>query len=250
MAADGVLDQHAHLAFRHPVRMHRLHRLPGGRVALDLAALHRQHAFAGALVAHDQLEAGLEQLVHHIGIDRHRRAGAGGAQRHLVAQHVGERHGLARVPDHGDAGRLRHASDPVELRRLVAHLRIAELGLQRDALRHRRDDAAVARRRREEMVGGEHAAGARHVDGDHARGAGNVLADVQRDGAGVDVVRATGRVADDHADGLAGVERCDVLRGRRAARAENGDHNRYESSQGVPHVPASLRPIKASCRAT
>ena len=224
-------------------------------MTVHLAALHRQHALAGAFVPHDQLEAGLEQLVHHVGIDGHRGARAGRAERDFVAQRIGEGHGLAGVPDHGDTGRLRHAADPVELRRLVAHLRIVELGLQRDALRHRGDDAAVARRHRVEMVGGEHAAGARHVDGDHARRAWNVPADVLRDRAGIDVVRAAGRIADDHADGLAGVERCDVLRrGRGAARGENGDCNRCDSFQGVPHTlaraPASLRLIKASCRAT
>ena len=240
MAVDGVLHQHAHLPLRQPVRMHRLHRFPGGRVAVDLAALHRQHPLAGALVPHDQLEAGLEHLVHEVGIDRHRRARAGGAERDLARQRILERPGLGGVPDHGDAGRLRHAADPVELRRFVAHLRIAELRLQRDALRHRRDHAAVARRHCEQVIGGEHAAGARHVDRNDARRARDVLADVLRDEAGVDVVRAAGRIADDHADGRPGVEGRDVLRRRGAARAENGDCNR---SYDLQRRPLARRPM-------
>ena len=111
---------------------------------------------------------------------------------------------------------------------LPSHCEIGELDLELLGIGQRvgdhagiegGDDGAVLVGRAIEVAHGREAAGARHVLHDDVRLAGDVVADVAAERAGVEVVAAARREADDNRDRLAGVEGV-VLRGGRSAGGE------------------------------
>ena len=85
------------------------------------------------------------------------------------------------------------------------------------------------------------AAAARHVARHHRRIAGNVLADMARHRAGVEIVGAGGRIADDHRNRLAAVERFNGL-GATDARREYDDRSEQAPTHRMPRIPSSPSP--------
>ena len=86
----------------------------------------------------------------------------------------------------------------------------AEQRIEIGAAREAAEGGAVLGRDGVEEVGGLQAAGARHVLHDNIGIAGNVASDVARERAGVEVIAAARRIAEDEVDVPAGVELCDA----------------------------------------
>ena len=165
-------------------------------------AAHRQQDFAGALVAAHDLELGAA-----IGVERQReqhrgRAAAGGAGSYIALGGVLER------PDAG-GGQRRADVDIGGEAAEIAELAGVELGRAADhgrgeRLRQAAERGAVLRRHLGHVLGGDEAAGARHVLRQDRRVARNAGAGTRRRAGRV--VAAARSVADEHADGLAAVE--------------------------------------------
>ena len=208
--------------------------------AVHLLAHHRQRDIRHALVALDQLELHAEQVCEQVRGHARGRAGAGAADQQLVLEQVFG--ALHRHAGQGGANRMRHfrTAEPVEFDRI--ELDVRHLG-QRD-MRHvavdHADHGAVLRRDVVEVIGGDDAAGARHVLVHEGRIAGQQLGHLRRDQPREHVVVGGRRRRDDHPDLLAAEE----LLGRLAARfvcarqqqAGNGDRSARASAHAFPHA--------------
>ena len=183
-------------------------------MALDLAALDREHGFVRAAIAHDQLEPGREHVVHDGGIDRDGRADPGPRQRGFAFLGIGEGFYRRGLPHEHDVDERIDAADPVELGGLEAHALGAELLVERNGRRADADDGAVLGGDVEDRIHRQEAAGAGLVLGHDGRLSGDVPAKMARKKPPQGIVAATGRVADDEVDGLAGVELFGCLRRR------------------------------------
>ena len=214
MPLERELHEDRDVSIAQPVGMRDLERSPRRRVALDLAALDREHRLARSFVAHDQLELRLEHVVHDRGIDRGGRANPGRRQRRLKFLGVGKRFDRRCFPHEDDVDQRVEPADPIELGGLEAHALGAELLVERDRRRADADDGAVLGRDVEDRVHRQEAAGAGLVLR-HDRGLSrDVLAEMAGEQPSEGVVAAAGRVADDEVDGLAGVELFGCLRRR------------------------------------
>ena len=220
-----LLRQHLDLALLEPGRIGRRHARPAlAAAALHLAALHRQIDLPRAGIAGHDLELGAEQVLEQFGEVAGRCAVRRGADDQLLLEHLGEALHRRAGAHQADIDVLVGVADVVELAHVVGGAgAAAEQRLDHRAHEQRADHRAVLRRGVVDVRGGDVARRARHVADDHVRVAGQVLADVPRDGAGIEIVAAAGRRGGDDSDGLAAVELRDGLLRRGALRAEQGD---------------------------
>ena len=204
---------------------------------VDLAALHGEQDFGGALVAaHDlELRAGIGVERH--GIKHRGRAAARRADRVLLLAHVGERFDPGRRQRHAGIDIGGDAADVMEIRGV--HLgRAADRAVERQGLRQAAEHGAVLRRHLRHIFRRDETAGARHVLRQDRRIAGQMARQEFRDQPRIEVVAAARPIADQHADGLAAVEVGDRI-GARAVGAprEHGEsgNERCDPVHRAPH---------------
>ena len=152
------------------------------------------------------------------------------AHHRLTCQRILEGARLRGLEGRADAGRDIGAAEILELGRLEARLHaLVEQRADDHPGKDHADGQAILRRARIEVVGEVDAAGARHVLDHDRRLARDVLGNMPRQRPRVDVVAAAGIAADDHGDGLLGVE---VVGNRRAGEhAAEADEGRQHSAR-------------------
>ena len=145
-----------------------------------------------------------------------------------------------RVPGENEAGFAVEISQPVELLELEAHAaRIAQLGEQHATL-DERDDGAVLRGAVVDLIGGDEAAGGRHVLHDDGRMAGDEAAEMPRRQSCQQVVAAADPRAGNEGDLFAGIERrLGCARGCRTRQRNECRRNEARRGGGVSVEPAS-----------
>src|SRR5262249_14078592 len=183
----------------------------------------------------DDLELGVNGNIENLGKLIGVRGWARSADRQLVLHDLLERGDAGRMPGDAHADFVVHAADPIELGRVELGLRRAKQRIESSTAPDRTECRAIPGRDVIEPVGEDEAAGARHIlrhDGGIARDEARHMAG-QR--ASVDVISATGAVADVKIDRLALVKVRPALRVTERDRTEGEDRRSADQCQDT-HV--------------